>query len=89
MLQISAQEKAEMAKRAKAERIAVLIPCMNEEMTIGKVVRDFKKALPNCTVYVYDNNSTDKTAEVAEQAGAIVGSRNSPGQGQCCATDVH
>lgn len=81
MLQISALEKAEMAKRAKAERIAVLIPCMNEELTIGKVVKDFKQALPNCTVYVYDNNSTDRTAEVAAEAGAVVGREIRPGKG--------
>ena len=81
MLQISSKEKAEMAKRAQTARIAVLVPCMNEEMTIGKVVRDFKTALPHCTVYVYDNNSTDKTAEVAEKAGAVVGYEKRPGKG--------
>ena len=45
--------------------VAVLLPCFNEEVTIGKVVRDFKAALPDATVYVYDNNSTDRTAEIA------------------------
>ena len=45
--------------------VAVLLPCFNEEVTIGKVVRDFKAALPGATVYVYDNNSTDRTAEIA------------------------
>ena len=45
------------------DEIAVLIPCFNEEITVGKVVRDFKRALPQATVYVYDNNSTDKTVE--------------------------
>lgn len=52
--------------------IAVLIPCYNEEPTIGKVVADFRAALPGADVYVYDNNSTDRTAEMALAAGAIV-----------------
>ena len=57
----------------KAEPIiAVLLPCYNEEVTIGKVVRDFKVALPDADVYVYDNNSTDRTAEIASGEGAIV-----------------
>ena len=59
--------------------IAVLLPCFNEEVTIGKVVRDFKAALPDATVYVYDNNSTDRTAEIAAAEGAIV--RREPRQG--------
>ena len=46
-------------------RIAVLIPCYNEEVTIGKVVSDFRRALPDASIYVYDNNSSDKTAEIA------------------------
>lgn len=54
------------------KKIAVLIPCYNEEQTIGKVVSDYKAALPNAEIYVYDNNSSDQTASVAEQAGAIV-----------------
>ncbi len=54
------------------QRIAILIPCYNEELTITKVVRDFKAALPEATVYVYDNNSSDKSAELAEEAGAVV-----------------
>ena len=60
--------------------IAVLLPCYNEEVTIGKVVRDFKAALPKATVYVYDNNSTDRTAEIAAAEGAIV--RREPRQGK-------
>ena len=52
--------------------IAVLIPCYNEEKTIGKVVEDAKKNLPNATIYVYDNNSSDKTVEIARAAGAVV-----------------
>lgn len=54
------------------KKIAVLIPCYNESVTIKKVVEDYKKALPEADVYVYDNNSTDKTDEIARQAGAIV-----------------
>jgi len=52
--------------------IAVLIPCFNEEKTIGKVVADFKEALPDAKIYVYDNNSTDRTVEFAKEAGAVV-----------------
>ena len=47
------------------DKIAVLIPCFNEEATIGKVVDDFKIALPDATIYVYDNNSTDRTSAIA------------------------
>lgn len=60
--------------------VAVLLPCYNEEVTIGKVVRDFKNSLPDATIYVYDNNSTDRTAEIAEAEGAIV--RREPRQGK-------
>lgn len=52
--------------------VAVLIPCYNEAITIGKVVDDFKAALPEAEIYVYDNNSTDETAEIAKRHGAIV-----------------
>ncbi|MBO6260794.1 MAG: glycosyltransferase [Lachnospiraceae bacterium] len=62
------------------DRIAVLIPCYNEEKTIEKVVTDAKRVLPEAAVYVYDNNSTDKTAEIALNAGAIV--RKEPRQGK-------
>jgi glycosyltransferase involved in cell wall biosynthesis len=61
-------------------KVAVLIPCYNEELTVGKVVADFKAALPNAEIYVYDNNSTDKTYERALAAGAIV--RREPQQGK-------
>lgn len=54
------------------DKIAVLIPCYNEAQTIGKVVQDFRAALPEAAVYVYDNNSTDDTAAIAQKAGAIV-----------------
>ena len=60
--------------------VAVLLPCYNEEVTIGKVVRDFKAALPNADIYVYDNNSTDHTAEIATSEGAII--RKEPRQGK-------
>jgi glycosyltransferase involved in cell wall biosynthesis len=53
-------------------RIAVAIPCYNERLTVEKVVSDFREALPSATVYVYDNNSTDGTAEAARRAGAVV-----------------
>ena len=53
-------------------KIAVLIPCYNEELTVEKVVADFKKELPEADIYVYDNNSKDRTAELARKAGAIV-----------------
>lgn len=62
------------------DKVAVLIPCFNEEITIGKVVADAKKYLPGATIYVYDNNSTDKTFETAKKAGAIV--RKEPRQGK-------
>lgn len=62
-------------------RIAVLIPCFNEERTIGKVVTDFKKTLPDAAVYVYDNNSNDRTAAVARDAGAIVRKETLQGKG--------
>lgn len=54
------------------DRTAVLIPCYNEEKTIEKVVQDFYKVLPEAVIYVYDNNSSDRTAEFAEAAGAVV-----------------
>ena len=62
-------------------KIAVLIPCYNEEMTVGKVVRDYKTALPEADIYVYNNNSTDNTAAVAEEAGAIVRNEYRQGKG--------
>jgi glycosyltransferase involved in cell wall biosynthesis len=62
-------------------KTAVLIPCYNEEATIGKVVRDFRAALPDADIYVYNNNSTDHTAQVAEEAGAIVRQERCQGKG--------
>lgn len=63
------------------DKVAVLIPCYNEEQTIAKVVRDVRNALPEATVYVYNNNSTDRTAELAEAAGAIVRHEYQQGKG--------
>ncbi len=65
----------------KNSKVAVLLPCYNEEMTIGKVVRDFRAVLPEADIYVYDNNSTDRTAEVAAEAGAIVRRERMQGKG--------
>lgn len=62
------------------DKIAVLIPCYNEAATIEKVVTDMKTALPEAVIYVYDNNSSDATAEIAARAGAIV--RREPAQGK-------
>lgn len=63
------------------EKIAVLIPCYNESQTVEKVVTDWKKELPEATIYVYDNNSTDNTAEIAEKAGAVVRYEYQQGKG--------
>ncbi len=63
------------------DKIAVLIPCYNEEQTIEKVVRDTKAALPEATVYVYDNNSTDRTVELAKAAGAVIRHEYMQGKG--------
>lgn len=63
------------------DKIAVLIPCYNESKSIAKVVKDAKEALPEATIYVYDNNSTDGTDEIARQAGAIVRYERQQGKG--------
>lgn len=62
-------------------RVAVIIPCYQEELTIGKVVRDFRRELPKAGIYVYDNNCTDQTAERAREAGAIVRREKRQGKG--------
>jgi glycosyltransferase involved in cell wall biosynthesis len=62
-------------------RIAVLVPCYNEEAAVATVVADFRKALPSAEVYVYDNNSRDRTTAVAREAGAIVRSERRQGKG--------
>ncbi len=61
--------------------IAILIPCYNEELTIGDVVRRFRQALPEATVYVYDNNSRDRTVEYARKAGAVICHEGRQGKG--------
>lgn len=63
------------------DKIAVLIPCYNEEKTIEKVVTDAKKALPEAVIYVYNNNSSDRTAELAKKAGAVVRNEYKQGKG--------
>lgn len=63
------------------DKIAVLIPCYNEEKTIEKVVKDAKAALPEAVIYVYDNNSKDKTVEIARAAGAVIRYEHMQGKG--------
>ena len=63
------------------EYCAILIPCYNEEKTIRKVVRDWKKEIPEATIYVYDNNSTDNTAKIAKEEGAVVRREYKQGKG--------
>ena len=63
------------------DKIAVLIPCYNEEKTIAKVVADAKAALPEAVIYVYDNNSTDRTVELAKEAGAVIRHEYMQGKG--------
>ena len=64
-----------------SKEIAILVPCYNEEMTIGQVIADFQRVLPDAKIYVYDNNSIDNTAEVAKKTGAIVRSETRQGKG--------
>lgn len=66
-------------------RIAVLVPCYNEAATIAKVVRDFQQTIPEATVYVFDNNSTDGTGEIARAAGAVVVPEKKQGKGHVVA----
>ena len=68
------------------DKIAVLIPCYNEAATIEKVVRDFRAALPEAVVYVYDNNSTDGTGDLARAAGAVVRRERRQGKGNVIRT---
>lgn len=63
------------------DKTAVLIPCYNEEKTIKKVIRDFKESLPDAVIYVYDNNSQDNTAAIAQQEGAVVRREYKQGKG--------
>ena len=77
----SEQEAAAASRHSGAPRIAVLIPCYNEEVAIESVVRDFRAALPDATIYVYDNNSCDQTVAVAREAGAVVRTERLQGKG--------
>lgn len=70
----------DMSPSAEFGRVAVLVPCYNEALTIAKVVEDFRRELPGATVYVYDNNSSDGTADIARAHGAVV--RREPRQGK-------
>ena len=70
-------------------KIAVLIPCYNEASTIAKVVSDFRSALPEATVYVYDNNSTDHTSMEASKAGALVCNEYRQGKGNVVRSMFH
>ena len=75
-----------MKKDMKNIVIAVLVPCYNEAKTVGKVIKDYKKVLPNADIYVYDNNSTDGTDEIARKAGAIVRYERRQGKGNVIRT---
>ena len=72
---------------ASKHEVVVLVPCFNEELTVGRTVNDFRIALPSATIYVYDNNSTDRTVDVAKAAGAVVRyeTRQGKGNGNCSA----
>src|SRR3954467_3627266 len=69
------------AMTSSAMRVAVLVPCFNEEAAVATVVHDFRKALPGCEIFVYDNNSSDRTIAVAREAGAEVRSERHQGKG--------
>ena len=68
------------------KKVAVLIPCYNEAGTIEKVIRDYRGVLPDADIYVYDNNSTDGTDEIAARAGAIVRHEYTQGKGNVIRT---
>ncbi|MSP01122.1 MAG: glycosyltransferase [Acetobacteraceae bacterium] len=70
-----------MPRRKEKPTVAVLIPCFNEEASIGKVVADFHAALPDAAIYVYDNNSTDRTVTMARAAGAVARTERLQGKG--------
>ena len=70
-----------MGGNTKLDRIAVLIPCYNEEKTVAKVINDFRKVLPEAVIYVYNNNSKDRTAEIAAENGAVVRNEYKQGKG--------
>lgn len=70
-------------------KIAVLIPCYNESKTIAKVVKNYKEALPEADIYVYDNNSVDETDKIAKEAGAIVRYERRQGKGNVIRSMFH
>src|ERR1700736_2776877 len=74
-------DSADPAMTTPALRVAVLVPCFNEEAAVATVVADFRKALPAAEIFVYDNNSKDRTVEVARAAGAEVRSERRQGKG--------
>ena len=71
------------------DKIAVMIPCYNESKTVEKVVTDWKKVLPEAVIYVYDNNSTDGTDELARSAGAVVRYEHQQGKGNVVRAVLH
>jgi glycosyltransferase involved in cell wall biosynthesis len=73
--------RAEERQQRTGQRVAVLVPCFNEEATVAKVVADFRAALPEAAIYVYDNNSADGTVDVARAAGALVRRETHQGKG--------
>lgn len=75
------QPRSVVPTESGEQRVVVLIPCYNEEATVGKVVKDFRQELPDAVIYVYDNNSQDATAQVAAQAGAVVRKEYRQGKG--------
>ena len=77
----SADESGAIARARRGAGVAVLIPCYNEAITIGKVVDDFRRCLPEADIYVYDNNSSDDTAAIAHEHGAIVRFEGRQGKG--------
>jgi glycosyltransferase involved in cell wall biosynthesis len=78
---MSSNELNAESMAATRDRVAVLVPCYNEEHAIAKVVADFRASLPGATIYVYDNNSTDRTVEAARAAGAVVRRETYQGKG--------
>lgn len=78
---LAAEARKAQAESAAVIRTAVLIPCFNEETAIAQVVADFRAALPDAAIYVYDNNSTDRTRQAAREAGAIVRTAALQGKG--------
>ena len=69
-------------------RIAVLLPCYNEEAAISQTIAGFRAALPSATIYVYDNNSRDRTVELAKSSGAIVRTERQQGKGHVVRHDI-